>query len=51
LRETTQQLALGPARSLDDSVEEFGEISADLLDETGIAAARFDKLRKTVMTE
>ena len=51
MRDTVHKLAVGPVRSLDDQVEEAGEISGDLLDDTGLAAARFEKLRQTVMMD
>ncbi len=51
MRETTQHLAVGSPRTLDRNTEEFGEIAASILDDISIAAARFDKLRQTVLSD
>ena len=50
LRDTTGQLAYGPENHLDEDVEAEGEVAPDLLENMGIAAARFDRMLQTVMT-
>ncbi|MCB1741860.1 MAG: cyclic nucleotide-binding domain-containing protein [Gammaproteobacteria bacterium] len=50
LRDTTGQLAYGPERHLDEDVEEDGEVAPDLLENMGLAAARFDRMLQEVMS-
>jgi len=50
MRDTVHKLALGTTRDLGDPGATFGEIAGDMLDKMGIAAVRFDKLRKTLLS-
>ncbi|MBI4818702.1 MAG: cyclic nucleotide-binding domain-containing protein [Deltaproteobacteria bacterium] len=49
MRQNVQMLAPTDARALDKDVEAYGEIAPELLDESGLAGARFDKLRRTFL--
>ena len=48
MRETVENMAVG-SLTLNESIEEFNEIDNDFLDDTSLAAARFERMREAVL--